>query len=65
MLDIEVSANLAHTDALRQSVLKKALAGQLVPQDAHDEPASALLERIKTSRAKVPNMSKRRNSYAS
>jgi hypothetical protein len=37
--------------ALRQSILKKALTGQLVPQVPTDEPASALLERIGLKRA--------------
>jgi len=33
--------------ALRQSILKKAFSGQLVPQDPSDEPASALLTRLR------------------
>jgi type I restriction enzyme, S subunit len=37
-------------NTLRQSILKKAFSGQLVPQDPHDEPASALLERILAAR---------------
>ncbi|MEX0827866.1 MAG: hypothetical protein WD005_02835, partial [Haliea sp.] len=36
--------------ALRQSVLKDAFAGDLVPQDPDDEPASVLLERIASER---------------
>lgn len=36
--------------ALRQAVLSDAFAGRLVPQGPDDEPASALLERIATSR---------------
>ena len=65
MLEMEISANLARADALRQSVLKRAFAGQLVPQDADDEPASALLKRIKINCAQVPKMIKRKTPYAS
>lgn len=36
---------------LDQSVLAKAFKGELVPQNPTDEPASALLERIRTERA--------------
>ena len=54
LLDREIDASLARADALRQSILKKAFAGQLVPQDPDDEPASALLERIQAERARTP-----------
>ena len=46
-----VDENIAKAAALRQSILKKAFAGQLVPQDPNDEPADKLLERIKTAKA--------------
>ena len=59
VLDIEIDASLARADALRQSILKKAFAGQLVPQDPDDEPASAILERIQAGRAKTPARSRR------
>ena len=37
---------LTRSAALRQSILKDAFAGRLVPQDPADEPASILLARI-------------------
>jgi hypothetical protein len=39
---------LAH---LRQSILKHAFEGQLVPQDPTDEPTSVLLERMRSIRS--------------
>ncbi len=47
--DIECQLNQAET--LRQSILKKAFSGQLVPQDPNDEPASELLARIQAEKA--------------
>ena len=52
-IEKETEAELEKTEALRQSILKKAFAGQLVPQDPHDEPASVLLDRIRTEREKA------------
>lgn len=43
---------LKEADRLRQSILKKAFEGKLVPQDPNDVPAEKLLERIKTERAR-------------
>lgn len=42
---------LKQTTAQRQNILRAAFAGELVPQDPSDEPASALLERIRAQRA--------------
>jgi type I restriction enzyme S subunit len=50
-LDQTITTSLQQAEALRQSILKKAFSGQLVEQDPHDEPASALLARIKAERA--------------
>jgi len=52
-LEQTITTSLQQAEALRQSILKKAFAGLLVPQDPHDEPASALLARIKAERATV------------
>jgi type I restriction enzyme S subunit len=46
-LEAEIETNLAKSEALRQSILKKAFAGELVPQDPSDEPAAELLARIR------------------
>ncbi len=51
---IEDTANLdvKRIDRLRQSILKRAFEGRLVPQDSSDEPASVLLERIRAERSR-------------
>ena len=49
----EIDLALKQAETLRQAILKKAFAGQLVPQDPYDEPASVLLDRIRTEREKV------------
>jgi type I restriction enzyme S subunit len=49
-LEREVEAALARAGRLRQAVLKRAFEGRLVAQDPDDEPASALLERIRAAR---------------
>lgn len=49
--DGAVATGLRRSTALRRSVLKAAFEGRLVPQDPSDEPASALLERIRAERA--------------
>ncbi|WP_295942188.1 restriction endonuclease subunit S [uncultured Xanthomonas sp.] len=53
-LEAKVAAAQQRIDALTQSLLAKAFRGELVPQDPTDEPASALLERIRAQRAAAP-----------
>ena len=48
--EASVEANLRRVERLRQSILKQAFSGKLVPQDRNDEPASALLVRIRVER---------------
>lgn len=51
-----IGASLKRAERLRQSILKEAFAGRLVPQDPKDEPASVLLDRIRQGRPQaVPN----------
>ncbi len=52
-LDRQIELEIRRSDALRQSILKKAFSGQLVPQDPNDEPASVLLDRIRAEREQV------------
>lgn len=47
--EAQVEHGLARSANLRSSILKAAFEGRLVPQDPNDEPASALLERLKTA----------------
>lgn len=46
-----VAAALKQSTAQRQNILRAAFTGQLVPHNPADEPASALLARIRTERA--------------
>jgi type I restriction enzyme S subunit len=45
-LEATLATALHQAQALRQSILKQAFAGKLVPQDPDDEPAAKLLKRI-------------------
>jgi len=57
-----VEDGLKQTERLRQSILKRAFEGKLVPQDPNDEPASVLLERIKAKKAKRESEKKNMNN---
>ncbi|HAT2030668.1 TPA: restriction endonuclease subunit S [Legionella pneumophila] len=55
----EISVALSNSKTLRQSILKKAFSGKLVPQDSNDEPASELLARIRAEKAQQKQPSKK------
>ncbi len=68
-IEQEIETELKKSEALRQSILKKAFSGQLVSQDPNDEPASILLERISaektaqaTAKAKAKKKTKRKTA---
>ncbi len=51
-----IEDSLKRADRLRQSILKRAFEGKLVPQDPSDEPASISLQIIKAERNKKFNI---------
>jgi type I restriction enzyme S subunit len=48
----------------RESLLAKAFRGELIPQDSNDEPASVLLEKIRTEREKNQTGKKKQQEFA-
>jgi type I restriction enzyme S subunit len=42
-----INSKLQSLQTMKNSILKQAFEGKLVPQDPNDEPASELLKRIK------------------
>ena len=50
-LEREIDVSLSKITLQRQNILRAAFAGELVPQDPNDEPASELLARIAAERA--------------
>lgn len=59
-----IDVSLKQSAAQRQNILRAAFSGQLVPQDPDDEPASALLERIRAEKAAQATVKKARGRKA-
>ncbi len=60
-LEQEIDNGLKKAELLRQSILKQAFEGLLVPQDPTDEPASKLLQRIRESKNALLSDNKKQN----
>lgn len=52
-LSTELTHQLDLVKQLRQAFLREAMQGKLVPQDLNDEPASALLQKVKVEKEKL------------
>ena len=61
-MEVGIGKELWKAAALRQSILNKAFNGRLVEQDPNDEPASALLDRIRTEREQVMKNNSHKNT---
>jgi len=61
-IESTVDHGLKQMERLRQSILKKAFEGKLVPQDPNDEPAEILLELIREERARLKAAAKPRRA---
>jgi type I restriction enzyme S subunit len=65
-LEFDLASKLTNAQALRQSILRHAFSGKLVPQDPNDEPAPELLKRIaaeREQRAREAAAAKRLNGH--
>jgi type I restriction enzyme S subunit len=62
--ELSILSSLQQAEALRQSILKKAFSGQLVPQDPNDEPASVWLERIRAEKSGLDKPKLRKTKHA-
>jgi type I restriction enzyme, S subunit len=65
-LEADLDAKVTNAQALRQSILRHAFSGKLVPQNRKEEPASELLKRIaaeREQRAREATEAKRLNGH--
>ncbi len=63
-MEAEAACARALIDRLEAEILGRAFRGELVPQDPNDEPASALLDRIRAERAAAPRQKRGRRAKA-
>jgi type I restriction enzyme, S subunit len=63
-LEAEAARARALLDRLEAAILARAFRGELVPQDPTDEPATALLNRIREARAATPKPKRGRRAMA-
>ena len=52
-IEHQLEQGLVRSERLRQSILKQAFEGKLVPQDPKDEPATGLIEQIEAKKKKT------------
>jgi type I restriction enzyme S subunit len=53
-IEVRYTKAKTHVDRITQSILVKAFQGELIAQDPDDEPAMALLKRLKTAPSDAP-----------
>jgi len=58
----QLDAEASDAARLRQSILKSAFEGRLIPQEPNDEPANALLQRIRQAGGMRPDARRRRGT---
>ena len=63
-IEAALDAELKRAERLRQSILKHAFSGKLVPQDPNDESASVLLEKIQKEKERQQPKRKKRTTKA-
>ncbi len=61
-VEATLDAELKRAERLRQSILKHAFSGKLVPQNPNDEPASVLLEKIRDKKEQHQPKRKKTNA---
>ena len=61
-IEITIAVEIKRAERLRQSILRHAFSGKLVPQDPNDEPASVLLEKIRKEKKHQQPKKRKKNT---